>query len=242
MEILLGVTAGLLVGAVGIGGVLVVPILSLWLDRDIATAIASASTSFLLPAGVACATYQIRGAIPWAAARPLCIAVVPGVLLGVGLGVVLPAAVLTLCTGLLLVVSGLHNLFGKLEGADTDGAVPSGRDFALLGIGVGAASALTGTGGPVLLSPILLWRRVPVRDVVGISQAISLPVAMMASVAYGFAGRVDFELAFTLGVAMAAGVPIGASLARRMSVGALHRAVAIAVCASGALLLLRSLG
>lgn len=240
MEWVLGLVVGLLVGAVGIGGVLIVPILSLLLGREIEIAIASASTSFLFSSSVACLTYHLRGAIAWRAALPLCIGIVPGVLLGVVLGTLLPTQVLGAITGGLLLASGANQLLGATKVRESGGTAPMGFAGAVLGVGVGATSSLTGTGGPVLMTPILLWRRVPVRAVVGISQAISLPVAVMASIGYGVAGRVDFALAAALGVSMALGVPVGAAIAARVPIRTLQRIVSLAVLVSGALLLARS--
>jgi len=53
---------------------------------------------------------------------------------------------------------------------------PSPRVLTLTGVGfvVGVGSALTGTGGPTLLLPLLVWLRVPMLTAVGLAQAIQL--------------------------------------------------------------------
>jgi uncharacterized membrane protein YfcA len=240
MEWLLGIAVGLSVGALGIGGVLMVPVLSLVFGHSIEVSIATASTSFLLPACVAVAEYHRRGAIPWDVARPLCLAIVPGVLVGVGLGLVLPTTALVLATSVLLLAAGVQALApGASAGT---GSVPRGPAALVMSASVGAASSLTGTGGPVLLSPILLRLRVPVRTVVGVSQAITLPVAAMASIAYAPTGRVDFELAAVLGLCQALAIPLGASVAQRVPIAPLHSAVAISIIVSALLLALRGVG
>ena len=239
MEWVLGITVGLLVGGLGIGGVLIVPVLSLFLGRELEQAIATASTSFLLPAAVATFVYHRRRAIPWHSALPMCVAVLPGVALGVGLGTLLPTTALALATSALLFASGGRAL--RAVHADGSSPPPERRVAVPIAFGVGAASALTGTGGPVLLTPLLLGLRVPVRTVVGLSQAIALPIAAAASVLWGVTGRVDFELAAILGVAQAAAVPVGAEIAQRLPVKPLHTAVALAILVSAALLALRAL-
>jgi uncharacterized protein len=70
---------------------------------------------------------------------------------------------------------------------------------------VGVASAVTGTGGSVLLVPVLLWLELPVLTAIGLSQAIQLPIALTATVGSTVYGVLDWELAGLL----SAGVGVG---------------------------------
>lgn len=64
---------------------------------------------------------------------------------------------------------------------------------ALVAVGafVGFGSALTGTGGPVLLVPVLLTLGVAPLRAVTVSQAVQLPVVVAGSVGYLQTGLVD---------------------------------------------------
>jgi uncharacterized membrane protein YfcA len=53
--------------------------------------------------------------------------------------------------------------------------------LAAIGAGVGYVSALTGTGGPVSLMPVLLALKVDVLSAVGLGQAIQVPIGALAT-------------------------------------------------------------
>ena len=109
-----------------------------------------------------------------------------------------------------------------------------------IGSVVGFGSALTGTGGPVLLVPVLLTLGVTPLTAVAVSQAVQLPVVIAASATYLNAGLTDTGLGTVLGLAAATGTLIGAALAPRLHPDLLRRAVALACVTAGVLLLLRS--
>ena len=60
-----GIVIGIAIGAVGIGGVLLVPFLTLTLGIDVKHAIAAALLSYLPSCVVAVTLYARRGSIPW---------------------------------------------------------------------------------------------------------------------------------------------------------------------------------
>ena len=83
----------------------------------------------------------------------------------------------------------------------------------MIGLFVGLGSALTGTGGPVLLIPILLWLNFPLLAVVGLAQGIQIPIALSASTGnYIFSG-IDFVLAGILSILLGIGVDVVIHLA-----------------------------
>ncbi len=95
-----------------------------------------------------------------------------------------------------------------------------------LGALVGLGSALTGTGGPVLLIPLLmLWRR-PLVQVVAAAQAIQLPVAATSSAVHWFSGALDLRLGGLIGLVLLAGSIAGQKAAQRIAVHRLQRLVA----------------
>jgi uncharacterized protein len=121
------------------------------------------------------------------------------------------------------------------------GRVPGGWAAVGVGVAVGFGSALTGTGGPVLLVPALLALRAAPLVAVGAGQVVQLPVAAAAATGYLVAGSVRVGLGTVLGVAAAAGVLAGAAVARRADAARLRAVVGLACVAAGALLLVRTI-
>jgi len=87
-----GLVVGVAVGTVGIGGVLLVPLLTLALGIDVKHAIAAALLSYLPSGFVAVTLYARRGSVPWREARLLCIAALPAAYLGARAASLAPAA------------------------------------------------------------------------------------------------------------------------------------------------------
>ena len=66
----------------------------------------------------------------------------------------------------------------------------------------GFGSAISGTGGPLLLVPLLVWLNWPVLTAVGLSQIIQLPISALATVGNYLHGQVDVMLALSIAVVM----------------------------------------
>src|SRR6185437_7225296 len=77
-----GVIIGVAIGATGIGGVLLVPVLAYILGVPVPTAIAVALWSYLWSGLVAVRLYARHGSVPWRPALWLCLAAAPAAYLG----------------------------------------------------------------------------------------------------------------------------------------------------------------
>ena len=100
-------------------------------------------------------------------------------------------------------------------------------------MGVGCASAWSGTGGPVLLLPVLIFARMPLMPAVAMAQVIQLPIAAAATAVNFAAGRLDLGLGLVLAMLVLVGWWVGRRIAQSMSVRALQRAVALGLIAVG---------
>ena len=233
-----GLVIGIAVGCVGIGGVLMIPVLTLALGIDVKHAIAAALLSYL-PSGVVAVTlYARRGSVPWREAWLLCLAALPAAYLGARAASVAPAALLEAVIGVLLLAGGVYALRGaRRVAAEPRALAPS----LLLGLGgvTGFLSALTGAGGAFVLLPILLLLDVPVLSAIGLGQAIAIPIAGLASVANLADGLVDPVLAAVLAVTLVTGIAIGTPIAHALPQLKLRRLLGGVVVASGAAMLLR---
>jgi len=225
--------AGWLIGATGVGGVLVVPVLNQVQGVALQDAIAAASLAFAFP-GVAAAwrLRQSAGAVPRGTGT-MALASLPGAALGALL--VHHVAVSWLLAGLavLALASGLWGLRGAPHPHEGRAAL-SPLAMGVLGAAVGLGSALTGTGGPVLLVPLLLLAGQPVRNILPPAQAIQLPVALCAASGHALAGALDLRLALTLGGVLLVGSLAGQWAAPRTPALALHRLVCALLILTGA--------
>jgi uncharacterized membrane protein YfcA len=111
-----------------------------------------------------------------------------------------------------------------------------------MGLFVGAVSALTGTGGPITLMPILGWRGVEPRRAVMLCQAITLPITIFASLGYAYGLDLDWRLVAVLSLSATIGVVLGMAVAPRIRVPALARIIGAMMAATTALLVARLLG
>ncbi len=234
-----GVVLGVAIGATGIGGVLLVPILTLVVGLDVRHAIAAALVSYLPSCLVAVVLYARRGSIPWRDAGLLCVAALPAAWLGARATILAPAALLEAAISVLLLAGGCYAL--RPPRVAPIGRVALSPAMLLgLGGGTGFVSAMTGAGGAFVLLPLLLLLDTPVLAAIGMGQAIALPIAGLASVVNYAAGLVHVRLAFGLAAVLTIGIVIGTPIAHALSQQVLRRLLGVVVVVAGAAMLLRS--
>ena len=234
----LGLFVGALIGCVGIGGVLLVPGLVYLAGMDVPVAIATCMFSFLFSGVAGAAEYARRGSIRWSMATVLCLAAMPGAYLGALCVSFMPAAWLEVIIASMVLFSGVHALARRAPPAGDDSGVTSGG-LGLAGAVTGFASALSGTGGPLVLIPILVWMRIPLLTALGASQVIQVPTAALATVGNFQHGKVDVGSGVAIGVLLVVGVAIGARVAHRLPAELLRRVVSGVLVAVGIAMTLR---
>jgi uncharacterized membrane protein YfcA len=234
----LALVSGLLIGCIGIGGVLLVPILSI-AGIDVHQAIAASLFAFIFSGLIGTWLYAREASIDWPSAAWLGAGAMPGALAGALLASRLGGNLLLAFVGAAVIFSGLRSLLRRSAGIDDGRTLPAAM-LLPIGLAVGAASALTGTGGPVLLVPLLMWLRVPVLAAVGLSQAIQIPIAGLASAGNVWSGHLDLRLAALLSVGITLGSAAGARVAHALPRLFLTRLVAVVLLLVGALLIVRA--
>ena len=232
---LLVALAGFGIGATSIGGVLVVPALTALVRVDLPGAIAASSLAFLVTGLLALASAG-RG---WRATlRPdavLLIAALAGALAGAALTTTIPGAWIRAWIGVLALVSGLFGLWRLRAPASHEAgrAWPGPLAQAGLGLVVGAGSALSGTGGPVMLLPWLLLTGRPLLRAVALAQVLQVPIALAATAAHAAAGRIDWLLGAGVAGVLIAGAWAGRRAARRIPPRPLNAGTATLLIATG---------
>lgn len=229
---------GVLIGGLGVGGVLLVPSLRYLGDIPLHTAIPACMMAYILTGLVGAIIYARQGSINWSLATGVCAGSVPGAYLGAFLLPFLPAGFLELVISVLILISGIYALGS--HNVDEDAARSSGR-YTLISIGfiTGVGSALTGTGGPLLLIPILIWRKFPVLTAIGLSQVIQMPISIMATAGNFVYAGVDIRLGVMLALILSLGVILGALSVHKLPVLILKKMVAIILLGVGLMILTR---
>jgi hypothetical protein len=221
----LGLLVGVFIGCVGIGGVLLVPGLVYLLGMDVQVAIATCMFSYLFSGAAGAVEYARRGSIRWSMALWLCVGALPGAYLGAAAVSIVSAPWLEAVIAVLVLFSGIHALgrrIPELSGTVDAGATRLGVVGALTGFG----SALSGTGGPLILIPVLVWMKLPLLTAVGLSQVIQLPIAALASAGNFQLGEVNVGVSLAIAMLLVMGVVAGARLAHHLPAALLKRTVA----------------
>jgi len=197
---------GALIGLTGIGGILVVPaiITTSALPFDVAVRLALGTFFFTGLAGSASLVIQERGQ-----ERPieLIISAFPGTIMGLIMARYLPVGLMLTALSLLAISSGVSTFLPMNS---------KGRRYkqlnvspVFLGIFVGFGSAVTGTGGPILLTPVLTLMGLGARQVITQAQFIQLPIGAVGLVAAFAHGLNTGALAVALGILLSFGALIG---------------------------------
>lgn len=232
-----GLAAGSLIGCVGVGGVILVPALVYLAGTPIKIAIAAAMFAYLLSGAVGTIAYAARRSIRWNMTTPLWLAAMPSALAGALTVSLAPTRALELIIALVTAASGLHALTRASPPTSADSDQVTASHLALAGGATGYLSAMTGTGGPLVLIPILMWLHVPVLTAIGLAQAIQLPIAALATAGNVYAGTLDVSLGLVIGVGIVVGTWGGSWLAHVLPRETLRRIVAIVLSLVGTIIL-----
>lgn len=194
---------------------------------EIHTVIASCLLSYAFSGVAGGIAHARKGNMNWPLAGWLCLGAIPGAALGAIVVLNTNASLLILLVGLFVGFAAISVMLQKSVTA----ASYSTRTSLLLGAGAvtGFGSALSGSGGPLVLVPLLAWLRWPVLLAVGLGQVIQLPVSILASAVNLYFGQLDIALGLGIAVAVAAGTWIGAAIAHWLPALVLRRIVLCAL-------------
>ena len=238
------VLVGVLIGAVGVGGILLIPAIDLLTPLSIQQAMATALCTFVATGVAGTWLFQRRGSIDWAVTTPLCIGAAVFGFAGAWANARLDAGLLSRVLATLIVLAGLYTLSSGAAARATPFEGRPARQRALLlatGAFAGFGSGLTGVGGPALSVPLMVLSGFAPLVAIGASQVIQILAAVSGSAANLLAGTIDFKLAALLTGFELAGVWVGTRLAHSVDARLLRRAVGVLCVSVGASLLARAL-
>ena len=230
----LGLLAGVMIGCAGIGGVILVPALTYGLGMPIRLSIAAAMMAYI-PAGVlSTMVYAREGSIRWRMALWLAAGAMPGAWLGAEASAVIRPIAIEAAIAVVTLGSGVYALRTRAAPAERPGTVTvPGPVLASIGAVTGLLSAITGTGGPLVLIPILAAIRLPLLMAVGLAQAVQAPIAVLATAGNIGQGLAEYRLAACLAVGLTGGSWAGAKLAHRLPGAVLKRIIALILIGTG---------
>ena len=228
----LSVIVGVLIGGIGIGGVLLVPVLTYIFAIDVHMAIAAAMFSYMFSGIVGATIYARKRSINWNMALWLFAGAMPAAFMGAFVASAVPARGLEFLIAALIVFAGANALLTPIEDARRERLLGPVQ-LLVIGVITGFGSAMTGTGGPLVLVPMLVWLKVPTLTAIGLSQAVQLPIASLATIGNFIYGTVDMVIGGVIAAALMIGAAIGAHFAHAVSQATLRRVVAWVLVAVG---------
>ena len=231
---LLSLVVGVVLGMLGGGGaILMLPMLVYALGVEPKTAIATSLFVVGATSITGTAVHARAGAVRWKIGAIFGAAAMAGAYGGGRLAHFIPATVLLVGFGILMVVTATAMLKGRPNAPEAPHRLQVGRALAL-GAAVGVLSGLVGAGGGFLIVPALtLFGGLAMREAIG----TSLFVIGLQSFA-GFAGHVthvhiDWPLVLAVTSASLLGSVAGAIAGAKMSPHGLRRGFAWLVIAMG---------
>ena len=240
---------GVLIGSVGVGGILLVPALTYLAGINIHTAIACCLFCYAFNGLMGAWLYARQGSIRWSSGLWLGGGAIPGAWIGATLVNKIASEWVVLIIAAFVIFAAVHSILNepaknKQQQSGTDSLLQMRFDMpqGMLAIGLitGFGSALSGSGGPLILVPALVWLKWPVLTAVGLGQLIQIPISLSADVANFQAGTIDLPLALAIAFTVSTGVMLGAQIAHRQPASLLRKAVNAALLLTAAWMILQS--
>ncbi|MGQ0749071.1 MAG: sulfite exporter TauE/SafE family protein [Betaproteobacteria bacterium] len=230
---------GVLIGAVGIGGVLLIPALVLFARLGIHEAMATALFTFVFTGIAGTWLFQRRGSIDWRITIPVCVGALFFAFAGAWASSVSSPRLLSFILAGLIIFAGVYVLGdrrGAQRAAFRTGSPHQQRLLGAIGAVSGFGSGYTGVGGPVLSVPLMAVFGFPALAAIGASQAIQIIAAVSGSLGNLQFGSIDFEIAAPVTLSEVAGVFFGVRIVHAIPLQAVQGCVAALCIALGLLL------
>lgn len=235
---------GALIGAVGIGGVLLIPALVAFAGVGIHEAMATALATFTFTGITGTVLFQRRGSIDWRITTPVCLGAVLFAFAGAWMNSLAKPAALSLILAGVIIFAGVYTLaaWRGLRQPALQGRHRAQQSL-LFGIGsvAGFGSGLTGVGGPALSVPLMVLCGFPALSSIGASQVIQIIAAVSGTLGNLRFGSVNFPLAAAVTVLEIAGVFVGVRIVHAVDAGLVKRFVAVLCIVVGLFLVGRTL-
>ncbi|HXF17799.1 MAG TPA: sulfite exporter TauE/SafE family protein [Burkholderiales bacterium] len=243
--LLMGLFVGFFAGLLGIGGGLMLVTLMVYLftlqgfpaDRLLHLALGTSIASIVFTSLASLRAHQKHGAVRWDILR----AAVPGLVVGTLLGAVVADQLKSKYLAIFFVIFVYYSavqMFANVKPKPTR-QLPDKPGMTVAALVIGIVSSLVGVGGGVMTIPFMSLCNVPMRQAIGTSAALGLPIAIAGTVGFIVTGLGKDHLpALSVGyvylpalIGIVLGtfitVPWGARLTHRMPVSTLKKTFAV---------------
>mgnify|MGYP002712919292 CR=1 FL=1 len=240
----ISLVVGMLIGAVGIGGILLIPALNILGGLTIQEAMATALFTFIFTGVIGAVLFQRRGSIDWHITVPLCIGAAIFGFFGAWANAKINAHGLSLILSSIIVFAGIYTFFTKSRSKLL--FFQNSRRLQLLllaGVGavVGFGSGLTGVGGPAISVPLMILLGFPTLSTIGASQVVQILAAVSGTAGNLRFGSINYELAVMCTIFEVVGVVMGVRIVHAMNAQILRSCVGVLCILVGAGLMIRTL-
>lgn len=221
---------GVLIGCVGAGGFLIIPLLDTIAGLSTHQAMGTALFSFIFTGSLGTFLYQRRGSMNWNLTIPLCLGSVITSYPGALANAVASARTLNIILSAIIIFAGAYAMLPRKSAPRQEGRAAE-RRLLVFGIGaaVGFACGLAGVGGPVLSVPIMLAFGFPPIATIAASQVLQITASSVGSIGNFQNGFINFFTAWWVILLEVCGVAIGVWLAHRIHTVVLKKMVSV-VC------------
>ena len=232
---------GFLIGAVGVGGILLIPALVALAGLTPHQASATALFTFLFTGLLGTVLFQRRGSIDWRQAATVC----AGAMIFSYLGAMASSVVED--TSLMRVIAALIIFAGAYIFIPAKKELPVAKNatrFPLLiaiGATAGFGSGFSGAGGPLFSVPLMMVSGFSPLLTIGTSQVLQIVSATSGSIANLRYGDIQWSLVTWITIGELVGVVVGARLAHAMDSRTLKRGAGLICLTVGSWLLIHNL-
>jgi uncharacterized membrane protein YfcA len=236
---------GTLIGAVGIGGILLIPALTAFAGLSIHAAMATALFTFAFTGVTGTVMFQRRGSIDWVVTRPVLLGATFFAFIGAWVNSLTGPGALAIILAGVIIFAGVYTLatwHGIPQPAFAGRTHAQSLLLLALGAIAGFGSGLTGVGGPALSVPLMVLCGFPALTSIGTSQVIQIVAAVSGTFGNLKYGTIDLSVAATVTLLEILGVFLGARIVHAVNADLLRKFVAILCVAVGLALLGRELG
>lgn len=214
--VLVGLVAGVLSGAFGVGGgIVTTPAIRLLLGYPALIAVGT-PLPIIIPTALAGAwSYRRAGLVDARAGLTVGIAGLPLTALGAWLSDRAGGAIVLLVTAALILYMAFDIIAGVRRKAAAALPRASTRGLVLLGTFAGLYSGFLGLGGGFVIVPVLVrFAGMPMKRAIGTSLLAVCLLAVPGTVAHWYLGNVDVRLALTMALGVVPGALLGARLTK----------------------------
>lgn len=232
---------GFLIGAVGVGGILLIPALVALAGLTPHQASATALFTFLFTGLLGTVLFQRRGSIDWRQAATVCAGAMIFSYLGAMASSVVEDTSLMRVIAALIIFAGAYVFMpAKKELLVAKNAT---RFPLLIAIGAtaGFGSGFSGAGGPLFSVPLMMVSGFSPLLTIGTSQVLQIVSAMSGSIANLRYGDIQWSLVTWITIGELVGVVVGARLAHAMDSRTLKRGAGLICLTVGSWLLIHNL-